>query len=129
MGVVYAAVWMRTVSYLQCSPVIFRILISCEFGIFSIVKGWDLGFCPLLNLRASKNDEKVIITFDFWSVESCKEKGAFLRCNLYFLYLWLSTVPWLIVLLFGNKFYASFSYFCNWNTERFQGLCSSILVS
>ena len=58
---------------------IFRILISCEFGIFSIAKGWDLGFFPLLNFRAVKDDEKFIITFDFWSMESRKEKGDFWR--------------------------------------------------
>ena len=29
------------------------------------------------------------------------------------------TAPWLIALVFGNKFYTSFSYFCDWNTESF----------
>ena len=70
---------MRTVSYLQFLLVIFRILIPCEFGIFTINKGWDLGFFPLLNFRASKDDEKTFITFDFYSVESRKEKGDFWR--------------------------------------------------
>ena len=118
MGVVYATVWMRTVSYLQCLLVIFRILIFSKFGIFSIVKGWDLGFCSWLNLRAGKDNEKVIITFDFWSVSHAKKREIFREWSVLF-YFKLSTVPWLIVLVLGNKFYTIFSYFCDWNTESF----------
>ena len=50
-------------------------------------------------------------------MDSRKEKGNFLESDLYFLYFKRLTVPWLIVLVFGNKFYTSFSYFCDWNTE------------
>ena len=131
MGVIYAAVWKRTVSYLRCLPVIFRILIFCEFGILPIVKDWDLGFCPLLNFQVVIGDEKVIITFDFWSVESCEEKGDFLRVICTFSWGFDCTLI-NFVLVFGNSFscnqgkwgyfwwfYTPFSYFCDWNTKSF----------
>ena len=54
--------------------------------------------------------------FDLWS--QVKKRELF-ESDLYFLYFKLFTVPWLIVLVFCNKFYTSFSYFCDWNTEGF----------
>ena len=114
-------------------PVIFRILIFCQFGILPTVKDWHLGFCPLLNIRAVKDYEKVIITLDFCSVESYEEKPEFLRVTCTFSWTFDCTLI-NFVLVFGNKFscnqgkwgyfwwfYTSFSYFRNWNTESFTG--------
>ena len=38
---------------------------------------FNSGFCPLLSFRVGKDDENVIITFDFLSVESFKEEEDF----------------------------------------------------
>ena len=141
MEVVYSVVWMRSVSYLLYLPVISRTLISCDFEILPIVKDCDLEFCPLLNFKVGKDAEKVIITFDFWSVESLGKKVDFLRVICTFSWAFDCTLI-NFVLVFGNNvscnqvkleyfwwFYNSFSYFCDWNTESFQVLCSSILAS
>ena len=119
--------------------VIFRILIFCQFGILLTVKDWHLWFCPLLNIRAVTDYEKVIITIDFCSVESYEEKAEFLRVTCTFS--WASDCTLInFVLVFGNKFscnqgewgyfwwfYTSFSYFRSWNTESFyRGLAPEI---
>ena len=83
---------MRTVSCLLYLPVIFSTLISCDlFNTVSFLSAvghlfvavctctgtcfveesidslpiFKLRFCPLLSFRVRKDDEKVIITFDF----------------------------------------------------------------
>ena len=84
-------------------PVIFRILIFCQFGILPTVKDWHLGFCPLLNIRAVRDYEKVIITIDFCSVESYEEKADFLRVTCTFS--WASDCTLInFVLVFGINF-------------------------
>lgn len=117
----------------------FRALSSCE--ILPIVEKCDLGFCPFSSFRVGKDNEKIIIIFGFWSVESHKEKGDFLEW--YLLFHEPLTVPWLIFLkllslnflvISDNEgffwwFYMSFSYFCNWNVQSFQRICSNIFTS
>ena len=81
--------------------VIFRILIFCQFGILLTVKDWHLWFCPLLNIRAVTDYEKVIITIDFFSVESYEEKAEFLRVTCTFS--WASDCTLInFVLVFGE---------------------------
>ena len=112
-------------------PMIFRIIIFCLFGILHVVKCCELGFCPLLNFRDGKNDEKLIITSDFWSVELLEEKRDFLR--MIYTFSWAFDCTSIsFVLVFGKNFsfnqekwgflwwfYTSFSYFWDWNTESF----------
>ena len=96
---------MRTVSCLLYLHVIFRTLISCDLfntafclnfvghlfvAVSTCIRAYlveentdslpifNLGFCPLLSFRVGKDDEKVVITFNFLSVESFREEGDFL---------------------------------------------------
>ena len=94
---------MRTDSSLLHLPVIFRTLISCDFGIFPVVKDWDLGYSSLLNFRVGKDDEKIIITFDFWSFKSLEEKADFLRVICTFSWAFDCTLINFVV-VFGNRF-------------------------
>ena len=105
---------MRTDSSLLYLPVIFRTLISCDFGIFPVVKDWDLGYSSLLNFRVGKDDEKIIITFDFWSFKSLEEKADFLRVICTFSWAFDCTLINFVV-VFGNRF------FCNQEKWRFFG--------
>ena len=74
----------------------FRTLSSCDFEILPIVEKCDLGFSPLSSFRVGKDNEKIIIIFGFWSVESHQEMGDFLEW--YLLFHEPLTVPWLILL-------------------------------
>ena len=96
--------WIRSVSCLLCSPVTFNTFSSCNlFYTFSCFKFcenlfiavstylWDqfvgivsfplfnFRFFPWFSFRGINYDEKVIITFDFWSVESLEDESDFLN--------------------------------------------------
>ena len=100
-------------------------LIYCFFHLYWGLLCWknpvsNLGFCS--------------VAFDFWSVKSLEEK-RFFRGDLYFLMSSWSNLDlfcfnfWQYIFL-SNKvgivlwwFYVHFSCLCDWNIERFQGLC------
>ena len=64
---------------------------------------FNMGFCPFLSFTVSEDDEKVIIRFDFWSVESPEEEEDFLGVMCTFSWAFDYTLI-NFVLIFGNKF-------------------------
>ena len=64
---------------------------------------FSLGLCPFLSFRVGKDDEKVIITFDFWYVESLQEERDFLGVIYTFSWAFDYTLD-NFVLVFGKKF-------------------------
>ena len=115
---------------LLCLPVTFKTLISCDLfntvsclnfvghlfiAVSTCIEAcfveesiyflpiFSLGFCPLLSFSVGKDDEKVIITFDFGSMESLEEEGDFLGVICTFSCAFDCTLV-NFVLVFGKRF-------------------------